>query len=42
MKKPVGFGMLGPNWEGPYHIIKETRPDTYQIEDMIGKLVPHQ
>ncbi|KAL2470110.1 Ribonuclease H [Abeliophyllum distichum] len=32
---------LGPTWEGPYKVIEEVRPETYNLEDSDGKETKH-
>ena len=39
--KEPNAGKLGPTWEGPYKVVKVTRPGTYWLEDMNGKALPH-
>ncbi|GFY86848.1 hypothetical protein Acr_05g0004870 [Actinidia rufa] len=34
-------GKLGPTWEGPYKVIKVSRPGTYWLEDLNGKTLLH-
>src|SRR4051812_41367580 len=34
-------GKLGPNWKGPYKVIKILTPGTFKLEDMRGKELPH-
>ncbi|GFY96586.1 hypothetical protein Acr_11g0008920 [Actinidia rufa] len=34
-------GKLGPTWEGPYKVIKVSRPGTYWLEDLNGKALLH-
>ncbi|GFY91031.1 hypothetical protein Acr_07g0012270 [Actinidia rufa] len=34
-------GKLGPTWEGPYKVIKVSRPGTYWLEDPNGKALLH-
>ncbi|GFY80993.1 hypothetical protein Acr_01g0008020 [Actinidia rufa] len=34
-------GKLGPTWEGPYKVIKVSRPGTYWLEDLDGKALSH-
>ena len=33
-------GKLGPNWEGPYKIIKLADRSSYHLEDVEGREVP--
>ncbi|XP_022847633.1 uncharacterized protein LOC111370170 [Olea europaea var. sylvestris] len=40
--KPTGSGVFGPNWEGPYRIRGESRPGTFEVEDMSGRMLPHK
>ncbi|GFY85496.1 molybdenum cofactor sulfurase family protein [Actinidia rufa] len=39
--KEPNAGKLGPTWEGPYKVVKVSRPVTYWLEDMSGKTLPH-
>ncbi|GFY91135.1 hypothetical protein Acr_07g0013310 [Actinidia rufa] len=32
--KELNIGKLGPTWEGPYRVIRGSRPKTYWLEDM--------
>ncbi|GFS34966.1 hypothetical protein Acr_00g0037010 [Actinidia rufa] len=34
-------GKLGPTWEGPYKVIKVSRPGTCWLEDLDGKALSH-
>ncbi|GFS36997.1 hypothetical protein Acr_00g0049130 [Actinidia rufa] len=34
-------GKLGPTWEGPYKVIKVSRPGTCWLEDLNEKALPH-
>ncbi|GFZ01679.1 hypothetical protein Acr_15g0002880 [Actinidia rufa] len=34
-------GKLGPTWEGPYKVIKVSRPGTYWLEDPNGRALLH-
>ncbi len=34
-------GKLGPNWEGPYKVVKIRRQGTYHLEDLNGQRLPH-
>ena len=34
-------GKLGPNWEGPYKVVKIRRQGTYHLEDTNGRRLPH-
>ncbi|GFY92947.1 hypothetical protein Acr_08g0013430 [Actinidia rufa] len=34
-------GKLGPTWEGPYKVIKVSRPGTCWLEDLNGKALSH-
>ena len=36
--KEQGFGLLGPNEEGPYHIQVVLRPSTYELETIGGTI----
>ncbi|XP_022857284.1 uncharacterized protein LOC111378334 [Olea europaea var. sylvestris] len=40
--KPTGSGVFDPNWEGPYRIRGESRPGTFEVEDMSGRMLPHK
>ncbi|XP_022856703.1 uncharacterized protein LOC111377807 [Olea europaea var. sylvestris] len=40
--KPTGSGVFSPNWEGPYRIRGESRPGTFEVEDMSGRVLPHK
>ncbi|XP_022862336.1 uncharacterized protein LOC111382551 [Olea europaea var. sylvestris] len=40
--KPTGSGVFSPNWEGPYRIQGESRPGTFEVEDMSGRVLPHK
>ena len=36
--RKLGLGLgLGPIWEGPYKVVKVSRPGTYWLEDISGK-----
>ncbi|GFZ02408.1 hypothetical protein Acr_15g0010160 [Actinidia rufa] len=39
--KELNTGKLGPTWEGLYRVIKMTRIETYWLEDMKGRVLPH-
>ncbi|XP_057461085.1 uncharacterized protein LOC130751495 [Actinidia eriantha] len=39
--KEPNAGKLGPTWEGPYKVIKVSRPRTYWLEDLSGKALSH-
>ena len=39
--KEPNVGKLGPTWEGPYKVVKVSRPGTYWLEDMDRKTLPH-
>ncbi|GFZ00937.1 hypothetical protein Acr_14g0005720 [Actinidia rufa] len=39
--KEPNAGKLGPTWEGPYKVIKVSRPGTYWLEDLEGKALSH-
>ncbi|GFZ06814.1 hypothetical protein Acr_18g0009840 [Actinidia rufa] len=39
--KEPNAGKLGPTWEGPYKVIKVSRPGTYWLEDPNGKALLH-
>ena len=34
-------GKLGPNWEGPYKVVKIRREGTYHLKEMNGRRLPH-
>ena len=34
-------GSFGPNWEGPYKVIRVVRRGVYELEDLGGKLLSH-
>jgi len=38
--KDPNEGKLGPNWEGPYKVIRHSRRGSYYLEDTKGKLLP--
>ena len=38
--KELADGNLGPNWEGPYKIVRLVIKGAYYLEDSEGKLVP--
>ena len=38
--KKVNYGVLGPNWEGPYIIAEVLQPRSYRIKQLDGKFVP--
>ena len=38
-KNPV-WGKLGPNWEGPYHIISVADIGAYFLEDLDEYVIP--
>ena len=38
-KDPIE-GKLGPNWEGPYKVIRYSRRGSYYLEDTKGKPLP--
>ena len=33
-------GVVGPNWEGPYHIEEVLQPGTYKLARLNGDLIP--
>ena len=35
--KDLNEGKLGPNWEGPYKVIRYSRRGSYYLEDTKGK-----
>ncbi|GFS37316.1 hypothetical protein Acr_00g0051350 [Actinidia rufa] len=39
--KESNAGKLGPTWEGPYKVIRVSRPGTYWLEDPNGKALLH-
>ncbi|GFS40777.1 hypothetical protein Acr_00g0070490 [Actinidia rufa] len=39
--KEPSAGKLSPTWEGPYKVIKVSRPETYWLEDPSGKALSH-
>ena len=39
--KEPNTGKLGPTWEGPYKVIKVSRPGTYWLEGPDGKALSH-
>ena len=39
--KDLNEGKLGPNWEGPYKVIRYSRRGSYYLEDTNGKPLPH-
>ncbi|GFY87521.1 hypothetical protein Acr_05g0011600 [Actinidia rufa] len=39
--KEPNAGKLGPTWEGPYKVVKVSRPGTYWLEDPNGKTLLH-
>ena len=39
--KELNVGKVGPTWEGPYKVVKVSRPRTYWLEYMNGKALPH-
>ena len=38
--KEVNVGVLRPNWEGPYVIVKVLRPGTYRLKWLDDNMVP--
>ena len=36
-----GFGQFGPNWEGPYKVIRVVRSGVYELEDLNGRPFGH-
>ena len=38
--KGASQGKLTPNWEGPYLIYEEVRPDTFRLQTLQGSDVP--
>jgi len=39
--KDLAQGKLGPNWEGPYKVIKCYRRGTYHLETLDGQRLHH-
>ena len=39
--KDLSHGKLGPNWEGPYQVIRVNRPGTYWQQTLAGRELPH-
>ncbi|GFZ01052.1 hypothetical protein Acr_14g0006870 [Actinidia rufa] len=39
--KELNARKFGPTWEGPYKVVKVSKPGTYWLEDMSGKALPH-
>ena len=39
--KDPSHGKLGPNWEGPYRVIRVNRPGTYWLQTLEGQELPH-
>lgn len=39
--KEPGISPLGPNWDGPYHVSDNLRPETFKFETLYGKVQPH-
>ena len=39
--KDPSYGKLGPNWEGPYRIIKCKRQGSYYLEALDGRKLEH-
>ncbi|XP_057482020.1 uncharacterized protein LOC130768946 [Actinidia eriantha] len=39
--KELNARKLDPTWEGPYKVVKVSRPGTYWLEDMSEKELPH-
>ena len=39
-KKKASDGKLGPNWEGPYRVIKTVGIGAYRLENLDGTAVP--
>ena len=37
--KEKGVGVLGQNWEGPYHVYAIIRPRTYELETLEGRVL---
>ena len=37
----LGVGSFGPNWEGPYKIVRIVRAGVYELEDLGGKPLRH-
>ena len=40
-RKNPTHGKLGPNWEGPYIVIRVVRPGNYDLQMKEGKILPH-
>ena len=40
-RKDPTHGKLGPNWEGPYVVLRVVRPSNYELETEEGKNLPH-
>ena len=38
--KELNAEKLSPTWEGPYRVIKVSKPRTYWLEDMAGRHSP--
>ena len=34
-------GSFGPNWEGPYKVIRKVRGGVYEFEDLEGRPLKH-
>ena len=39
-KKKASDGKLGPNWEGPYRVLKTVGTGAYQLENLDRTAVP--
>ena len=39
--KNPSHGKLGPNWEGPYRVMKVNRPGTYWLQTLEGRDLSH-
>ena len=40
---PTGqrIGKLGPNWEGPYQVVAQSRPGAYRLTTLKGRGIPN-
>ena len=36
-----GIGAFGPNWEGPYKVVRIIRPGVYELENLGGRALGH-
>ena len=39
--KELNAGKLDPTWEGPYRVVRVTKPETYWLKNMKGRALPH-